>query len=591
MAAQLMHRPSARLLVSTALAVALVVGVVTPPGHAQSTDAECVAAMPLDEVTVGTTGTGLTVTRGNTPESFGAEVLGVLTDGIAPGVDMIIANLDSPAIEEAGVWFGMSGSPVYAADGRLIGAVSYSLAYERSSIAGLTPAAQITKLYDYAGSTREAAMEQQVQLPAAVRQRAADASDATSGEVRQGMSPVPVPVSVSGLRSSRLSELEKRVEGKLDLALFAGAAAGRSQASPDEIFPGSNFAAALSYGDVSFTGIGTTTDVCDGMALAFGHPFNWDGRTAHSAHTADAIVIQPDGGFSYKLANPGGVVGTVDQDRLTGIRATLGDGPDPTVVRSVVGSSTTGEERTGRTWINRDRYVPDIAPFHLLANLDRILDKIGEGRTQLTWTAKGTYGNGKRWTLERQNRFANRYDVSFESIFEQLDWLYIIQDNRFANVQFDRIDMTSTVNEDFERLRLGAVRVKVNNGRYRNINAISRLRVGPGDVIRTRVPLLQFRRSSAFRTLTLRMTVPRRLSGQSMRLGVFGGSSLQYETNPWNGSSLPNILQRMRRQDSNNDVVMRLQRSGQDAPRVLRKDKRRLSNVVTGRRSVPVTVR
>ena len=83
---------------------------------------------------------GLTVSRGTEPEEFTGTVLGVLTDGISPGVDMIIADLDSPAIDAAGgIWQGMSGSPVYAEDGRLLGAVSYGLSYGPSPIAGITP--------------------------------------------------------------------------------------------------------------------------------------------------------------------------------------------------------------------------------------------------------------------------------------------------------------------------------------------------------------------------------------------------------------------------------------------------------------------
>ena len=89
------------------------------------------------------------------------------------------------------------------------------------------------------------------------------------------------------------------------------------------------------------------------MALAFGRPFLWTGRTELSTHTADAIVIQPDGGFSYKLANPGGVVGTVDQDRLTGLRAALGNGPVPTVISSTVRSSTTCAKPGARPSWNR----------------------------------------------------------------------------------------------------------------------------------------------------------------------------------------------------------------------------------------------
>ena len=59
-------------------------------------------------------GTGWTVSEGRDPEPFDAEVLGVLPDAIAPGRDMIVVDTSSPAITDAGgIWFGMSGSPVY----------------------------------------------------------------------------------------------------------------------------------------------------------------------------------------------------------------------------------------------------------------------------------------------------------------------------------------------------------------------------------------------------------------------------------------------------------------------------------------------
>ena len=55
------------------------------------------------------------------PEPFGVQVLGVLSDALGPGRDMIVADVTSPAIEAAGgIWAGMSGSPVYVGD-RLLG--------------------------------------------------------------------------------------------------------------------------------------------------------------------------------------------------------------------------------------------------------------------------------------------------------------------------------------------------------------------------------------------------------------------------------------------------------------------------------------
>lgn len=121
---------------------------------------------------------------------------------------------------------------------------------------------------------------------------------------------------------------------------------------------------------------------------------------------------------------------------------------------------------------------------------------------------------------------------------------------------------------------------------------MSRLRVRPGATIRVRVPLLRHRQSAPFRTQTLRLTVPRRLSGSTVRLGVFGGASIQDEMNVFGATSFNNLLRRMRRTESRNDLVLRLQRPGGDAgPTVLKKTERTLADVVVGRRTVRVTVR
>lgn len=98
--------------------------------------------------------TGLTVEKGTVPDPFTATVLGVVENGIAPDLDLIIVDTDSPAIQRAGgIWAGMSGSPVYAQDGRLIGAVAYGLSAGPSPIAGVTPAEDMYAVLDRPGST------------------------------------------------------------------------------------------------------------------------------------------------------------------------------------------------------------------------------------------------------------------------------------------------------------------------------------------------------------------------------------------------------------------------------------------------------
>ena len=94
--------------------------------------------------------------------------------------------------------------------------------------------------------------------------------------------------------------------------------ATRGDADTTDIRAGGNIGAAVSYGDISFAGIGTTTAVCGEHVLAFGHPMLWTGPASLSLHSADALYVQEDAFVGFKVANLGGPVGTVDQDRIAG---------------------------------------------------------------------------------------------------------------------------------------------------------------------------------------------------------------------------------------------------------------------------------
>src|SRR4051794_39586186 len=132
-----------------AIAAITAATVALAPAPAQSAPTpECPAAYPVASLARGQAVTGLTVSQGTEPDGFTGQVIGVLKDGIMPGLDMIMVRLSSPEIDRVGVWAGMSGSPVYAQDGRLIGAVSYGLAFGPSPVAGVTPAADMQQLLD-----------------------------------------------------------------------------------------------------------------------------------------------------------------------------------------------------------------------------------------------------------------------------------------------------------------------------------------------------------------------------------------------------------------------------------------------------------
>src|SRR5947209_415700 len=100
--------------------------------------------MPIGEVRPGMVGIGRTVFAGTKVEEFTVRILGVIENVIGTHRNLILARLEGGPLANTGVIAGMSGSPVYI-DGRLIGAVSYSLgSFSKEPIAGITPIAEMT---------------------------------------------------------------------------------------------------------------------------------------------------------------------------------------------------------------------------------------------------------------------------------------------------------------------------------------------------------------------------------------------------------------------------------------------------------------
>jgi SpoIVB peptidase S55 len=565
----------------------------------------CPAAVPVSEVTAGLTGVGYTVSAGTTPEPFTAEVIGVLRDGIAPGLDMIIVETDSPAIRAAGgIWAGMSGSPVYTSDGRLLGAVAYGLAGP-SSIGGITPAEEMLQLLGVPSAA--AKPPARVRLSTALQDRIVRTGAASAAEAAAGMRQLRLPLGISGLAGEHFDKVAQAAAKSKKLAAvpFRASADPSAPASPADITPGGNFAAALSYGDISFAGVGTTTAVCDGVALAFGHPFTFGGKVAYSAHTADALYVQPDSLFGpFKVANPGGVVGTLDQDRLAAIRASLGAGPTPIPVTSTVSGAGTGLTRTGTTQVNQDVDLPSIAAVHLLANLDRTVQKIGEGTSLVSWTVTGRTGGGKPFTLSRTNRFASQFDVSFDSIFEMLDFLSIIQGQPFVEAHFSTTTITASADEVFRRYRIDKVLRKTGANTYTEVSSRRPIRVRAGGTVQIRVRLTPYKNRGPVQNVDFSYRIPSDRAGSGGALEVLGGASAfsedifcLFDPDACEGvgrvQNLSQILRRLDRQPRNDQLIATM--TIDPAPRpgsrpAVIKQVRTASQIVRGQRTIPVIV-
>ena len=128
---------------------------------------------PVDEIRAGMVGVGRTVFEGDRLDEFKVHIIGVLRNSIGPRRNLILARLEGGPLANTGVIAGMSGSPVYI-DGRLVGAVSYSLGqFSKEPIAGITPIGEMTEDATLPGPRRQAA---RVDLPMPITQEGLRAS-------------------------------------------------------------------------------------------------------------------------------------------------------------------------------------------------------------------------------------------------------------------------------------------------------------------------------------------------------------------------------------------------------------------------------
>ncbi|MBI2569193.1 MAG: hypothetical protein HYV63_19410 [Candidatus Schekmanbacteria bacterium] len=321
----------ARRAMVAILAVVAVLAMGKAPAVARALPDEIV---PLDQVRPGDRVTATTVFRGTEPETFEGEVLGIWRD-FYPKRPIILVRFSGDLITRTGIAAGMSGSPVYRGD-RLVGAIAYKVsAFPKEPVAGVTPIEQML------GEVRVPAPEAAAS-PRAVRPTPAPVWN-RADVAPKAIAAIKIPLQVAGLHPSAVTMLAGRLERSpfqvmTEPAAPAAAGGGFPSASPlatdglphvegAAIAPGAPIAAVLASGDIHIAATGTVTRVDRGRVFAFGHPFLYQGPTSVPMAQAEIVTTLADLYSSYKVANTGRIVGTLDSDGLTGISGTLGQAP------------------------------------------------------------------------------------------------------------------------------------------------------------------------------------------------------------------------------------------------------------------------
>ncbi|WP_170286040.1 SpoIVB peptidase S55 domain-containing protein [Nocardioides rubriscoriae] len=515
--------PRRRRVASLATAATLALGlpalggtVLAGPAQSAVPAADCTAPFPVDEVAVGDEVDGLTVVSGTTPTGFTGDVLGVLADGIAPGVDMIMVDLDMPEFTNTGgVWQGMSGSPVYAADGRLIGAVAYGLSYGPSPIAGVTPFAEMD---DYLAA---APVPRTVPLSGADARTVAARAGITTAQAEQGLRELPMPMGVTGITARRLAQLQNHGPDFVEKSSYVLGRATAAAAGAETVVAGGNIAASVSYGDITMAGVGTATSVCDGRVVGFGHPLAYLGSTTLGLHPADAVYIQPDSlGSPFKVANIAPPVGTITDDRLTGITGGFGTLPEAATITSDV--TYDGRARTGTSDVLVQDFAGEVTFYQMIANQDRVLDGPATGSELLTWTITGT-DQGEPFSLSYTDRWSGRYLLE-EPSFSVAGVVEIL--NSLEGVTIGSVTAAADVDDDLTTHTVVGME-QLRGGSWARITKKAPAVGRQGRTVRLRVVLGG---SAGRQYVTLDPITIRRRAQGALALVVQGGNDLYYES-------------------------------------------------------------
>src|SRR4051794_14320222 len=527
------RRSWAGVAVSGALGVLLAATAVSPPAVAAasmdrpSAPIACPAVHTLTGI-VGEHGTGFTVTTGTRPRPFDVEVLGVLRDGIAPGKDMIVVRVsDLPGqrvvAAGGGIWAGMSGSPVYL-HGKLLGSVSYGFTLGASPVGGVTPAADLYKLRSSARSTTTG-QKRSVALPEGMRRDIASRTGATVPSA--AMHPLRVPMAVSGLPPRGVTTLQHVADrAGLSVLAYPAGRATRPSSSAAMARPqaGGNFAGVVSYGAISLTGVGTTTAVCGDEAVAFGHPFTFLGSTAMGANGANSLAIVRDPTLgSFKFADIGPAYGTLNADRLSGVRAKLNTVPARTPVTTTIRSG--GTTHRDRSDVTQQEYLSTVSTLGVSASFQAAFDGIGRNHSKTSWTITGTRAGGKKFTLTRGNRWSTEaaldaFELPFgDPAFEVAEAEDTLLANEFEPVRITKVTYHAAVAPDLAQESLVRRLVAVNGGRLKERDSVT-ARVG--DRIRVRT-VLQPYRSTKTHHVDVPLTVPASARRSTLSLNVQGG--------------------------------------------------------------------
>lgn len=428
------------------------------------------APFPLEALSPGLRGYGLTAAAGNAIERFEVEVLALQTD-VGLGFPLVLVRTGGPVIEAAGgVAAGMSGSPVYLpyqGQERLLGAVGYVFPSSDHTLALVTPFEVMQELNPQANYT--------------------PFGEALLAELGEPV-PVTTPILMSGLSERASAPLAPLFHGNIRPLPVQLAGSGGFDEAAYELKPGSAISVQLVRGDVTIAGVGTVTAIEDEVIYAFGHPFLGQGQVSFALSPAFITHIVPSSVVPFKLANNGQrILGDISEDRPAAIAGRLGREPDFIPVTLTI-SGDAGSHNKRFEVTSDERYYAPLVASATLQLLDTLRGEISGGTARLAWQISLRDGS----TVRLLEQVTSPFDIAALAAGLAAEPLAILADNPFRAPEIGAVSMTLelTNSQDYAEI------VEV---------ALENESLSPGDTIVAHVRLQPYRGAPTVRTFRVQL--------------------------------------------------------------------------------------
>lgn len=480
--------------------------------------------LPLSELKPGMRGVGRTVFAGTEIEEFEFEILEIIPNFRAKR-DLILVKLLGEKVEHTGVVAGMSGSPMYV-DGRLIGALSYRFGlFVKEPIAGVTPIEQMLEILEH-----EEVRDQELAfrrgfnrdyLEVAVGVQPFSWETFVPPQLRRAktvraqganVAPLDIPMLLSGFEAQSLDLTRSLFDGLgFEVLSVGGSVSSTPAAEPVTLEPGDAFSVILVDGDFGLQATGTVTYRDQDHIIGFGHPFLDFGAVTMPMGKAKILTTLSSLMASTKIGAVTQEVGTVHQDRTTGVMGVSGEQARMIPFR-VRFRSTLADETSFDFRVVEDRSLYSFTPLIFGLVLANAIESARLSVGSQTLKLNGVIELEGREPIRLQNYYAGQGVFSFvtdaaEAVGEVASTLGTVLANDFESPQIKKVEL------NFEASHRSAL-VEVKR------ISVDRTILRPGDTVNVTVHLKEFQ-GKAY-TVKHALEIPAHIKGT--RLTLYAGS-------------------------------------------------------------------